>query len=195
MGWVKDVHQQLATRPPSAAPVAIRWEHEHGGTVNVLMIATALEDADEAALATLDGWRIEACGVLVSRLEEAAGDYAVGLFTSAFQDASRRVNADLLHFGRAHCEVLLAGEPVVWASSSDDLVPAVHDTLVGWVEDGRIVGAARGSVRRRLADQSLAGAVVDGAASAEPAEEVARRIWGNVAPWPGPEWTRIPASQ
>lgn len=194
LGWMKDLLAQVDARGPGAAPVSLRWEHEHGGTVNVVLVATALEDADAPSADTLDGWHIEACGVLVSRLEAAAGEYAVALFTHAL-DGGGRANPDLLHFARAHCQGLLGAAPLEWVGSGAELEPVVLRNVARWVEEVRAGAGVERLERLGRIDARLRDALEAAAGGALPALSAARAVWAEVGPWPGVEWARIAAAK
>lgn len=109
LSWMVDFVRTSRWRPDSGAPVTFAWESEHGASVSVVMLAT--RESDDPYLASrrrLDSWRMRSCAVVASATRgDGESDHKVGLFTEEASD-SVGVNQELLQFGRAHCDGLLA---------------------------------------------------------------------------------------
>ncbi len=211
LAWLKDFFGLLEERPDGES-VALQFEAEHGATVNVVMVAT--RDASQVMLNpwTLEGWSIECCGVILSDLE-GEGDgrhYKVAMFTDR---SERRINQELLHFGRAHCEGLLkqAGARVRGAKGAPepiDIEQAMIRQIARWIERVRtwkvkmppIVDSREARIRwvarsLGLADERLASSLVGQMDEATPVEDAAAALWASVAPWPGPLWQGMRTSK
>jgi len=208
LSWMKDMLETIRQRPADGEPVGLQWEGEHGSSVNVVLVAVRDPDSGHSNPWSLDGWSIEHCGVVVSELEAAAHDYQFAIFTELLPGLEGRINQDLLHFGRAHCQGLLdQGGSRAHGSQADVINEAVVRQLTQWISglrawqaDGRTDVPASGVERIRwvaeqlgLADHRLARALgmqmdVGGAP-----EEAALRIWHSVPLWPGPLWEQLGA--
>lgn len=100
LGWLAGFLASVQSRPPGSAPVEIGWEAEHGGLINVILIA---RDGTEES--TLEGWTVERAAVVLQDVGADTGLSALALFTEPDDDGS--VQAELLHFARTHAEGLL----------------------------------------------------------------------------------------
>ncbi len=203
LSWMKDFLDALHHRPPSANPVSLQFEVEHGATVSAVMVlersATANRLPPEERW-TLDGWDVRCCGVVLSDLEAGGSeDYKVGMFT---ERTPGPVNQELLHFGRAHCEGLLAqagarvrdgrGTP-----ASEQLERTLVHQIARWIERvrrWRSIGEVpkEPAARERwvahhlgLADLRLARALSEEMDRDSPPESAALALWKRVEPWPG----------
>lgn len=208
LSWMKDLVDALHRRPPGGQSVGLQFEVEHGATANVILV---LERDRRLAASThpwtLDGWDILNCAVVLSDLESSGTeDYKVGLFTERVAGRPDRVNHELLHFGRAHCEGLLvqAGTRVQTERgplATDVVEHALVHQIARWIERVRVWRttsstaprdvSARGKwVARRLglADARLARALAREMDRDTPPREAAERLWRSVHPWPGPAW-------
>lgn len=200
LAWMKDVVETLRARPPEGQPVSMLFEAEHGATVNAIMV---MERAGLTEPWSLEGWRIECAAVVVSDLENPQGaEHKLALFTERLGERGT-INQELLHFCRAHCNGLL--KQVGWRARGEQGAPetgAIAEMyrrhVERWVDQIRV--QARGGescpsdrdervrwVGRQLgiADQFLAAAIADEMESDTPASEVAERVWGGAAAWPG----------
>lgn len=205
LAWWKDVRRVIATRPADSAPVAVQWEGAHGSSLNVLLVAVAPDDLAPDAPFSLEGWTIVRASVLLSELRATGTrDYRVGLYTE-LGEGGREPNAELVQFGRAHCEALLAqgGARLLGASGAPD--PEAFDAIVvgqiaEWLQHVRswgLYGANTAAhvprepeVRAKwvagqlgLGDPWLARSLSDEMDGTRPALAVARAIWDEVPSW------------
>ncbi|NCG22162.1 MAG: hypothetical protein GWP91_24360, partial [Rhodobacterales bacterium] len=203
LSWYKDFLHTLQERP-SGHSVAVQWEAEHGATVNVVMLARRdRSDASGVRAWSLEGWQVEACGVVLADLGGQGGrDYQVGMFT----ESGRRhvgLSQELVHFGRAHCGGLLKqagwrvrdsrGAPAPW-----ELERGIVRQIARWIERTRGFfidesvdeEAASGLVAQRLGlvDPRLARALARERQRDEPPERAAEALWASVPAWPGVEF-------
>lgn len=204
LSWLKDVIQTLRDRPDGSAPVGLQWEGAHGASVNVLLVCVRDLGVPESPW-SLDGWSVERCSVLISELRgTGVRDYRVGLFTEPL-GPTRQVNQDLLHFGRAHCENLLAqgGARVFGAGGRppvEDLDRVVVAQIAGWIDRVRAWRQLTSpfpvpeepEARARwvagqlgLSDAALARALAEEADGGRSPSEAAVAIWNAVEPWRG----------
>jgi len=202
LSWMKDVLGILKERPAIGAPVGLQWEAEHGSSVNVLLVCVRDADAPEIDddVWTLDGWSIEHCGVVLSELEGGGREYQFAIFTELLPGPAGRINQELLHFGRAHCEGLLAQGG---ARARGPGVGAFEDAVIaqveGWIEQARAAydaldGPCSGrwiAARLGLADHRLARSIALQVPLATSAREAARAIWEEFPRWPGPLWEQL----
>jgi len=196
LSWLKDLLQRVAARPAGAAPAQMALEEEHGALISVVLLAVRDEDAPEDAW-TLDGWRLEAAGVLLTELEVAARGYALGLFTEPLPGEPERVNLDLLHFARSHCQELLdqarVRARVDEGAGRATVREAVVEHLAEWAALVRGATLPDDPEARRdrvaddlgLADPHLAAALAAARESTRDPREVAVGLWDAVVPWPG----------
>ncbi|MBN2797701.1 MAG: succinylglutamate desuccinylase/aspartoacylase family protein [Deltaproteobacteria bacterium] len=187
LDFLRALRRGAAERGPGA-PMSVHWEGEHGASVNVVLMATREGGACEGR--SLEGWRVDHCGIVLSDLEAGAErGYGVALFTEPREGAP--VNQELIAFGRAHCEALLQqGGDRLSGQGGEALARAVDRAIVGhltgWIAQAR---AAAPSVDPRwasehlgLADPLLVGLVVAAAlGGGDPGEEAAR-IWRGAEP-------------
>jgi hypothetical protein len=131
--------------------------------------------------------------VLVSDLEQKGHrQHRVALFT---EPDSGRVNTELLHFGRAHCEGLVTQASRTHARSLEEFENGVRRQLAGWIRRVRTwrteVPVERRSRRRwvarrlGIADPWLARALELELDADTPPPEAAATLWESVPPWPG----------
>jgi hypothetical protein len=202
LAWMKDFLASISTRAGSGEPVALCWEAEHGGSVNVVLLARRIDDVPLEPW-SLGGWVIERAAVVVHEPGRGRQD-GLGLFTEP--DHRGQVNQELLHFGRAHCEGLLhqAGWRIAGRAGPTlklRVETAVVEQIGRWVAAVRADRArfeqlaAEGSYEiaaRRLGITDLDAVVALVHASLEDGAnvEVARRVWTAVGSWP----TRPPAA-
>lgn len=191
MAWLKDWTRQVAQRGRGGAPIGLHWEHEMGDSVNVVLIATASEDGAVAGSGVLDGWRIEAAGVLISQLERTGGDYAVGLFSHVLDGGIDHANSNMLQFARSHCQSALGTGPVQWTRDAADMDERVIQRISRWIVDAR----ADGGVCPKHADPTLVVAVETAARGDDSPMVAARGMWEKQAAWPGADWQHISASR
>lgn len=194
--WLKGLVSTLRKRPEGGAPAGIRFEGEHGSSINVVLLAVCDGEPDDAW--SLDGWRVERCVVLVSSLGVRDTSARVGVFTEPLPGPERRVNPELLQFGRAHCQGLLSegGSPMVdgdaelaeylfveriarWIERARDLTDTPFPVPEGEEERRRWLQARLG-----LVDTDLVKQLVREMDSDLPARPVARALWDMVVPWP-----------
>lgn len=198
LAWLRELAGMLAGRPQAG----VRLEGEHGSTVNVVLVGEAAPGASPGA-EDLDAYEITACAVVLSDLaSQGRHEEEIALFTDALDGG--RPCAELVAFGRAHCERLLATTAPV-----DDLEAAARAQLVRWIEQIRVFRpirdtlpsdlAARGRwVGRRLglSDPGLAVAVAGALDDDLPAPQLADRLWRAAAPPSGADagraWTSPP---
>jgi hypothetical protein len=204
LSWMKDLLRQVGQRPSSRAPVCLQLEEEHGSLVNIVLLAVrdpVAREVDDPW--TLEGWRPLACGVVLTEFEVGGRDYAVGMFTEPI-GAGGRLNLDLLHFGRAHCQGLLDQVGARQRFDCDSAALAeFQETLVELI--AAWVSAVRGGTDRALsappphregrmrwvaeelglADPILVAALADEIDGARDPIHVAREMWRAVEPWPG----------
>lgn len=202
LAWMRDLVEALRDRPAGPGSVSIQWETEHGATVSVVLLAVR-RPGMQAEVGSLEGWSVERCAVVLSDLEHSSGrDYKVALLTEPLGDEGP--NAELVHFGRQHCQNLL--QQARWRVQGpapvdcEAIEGAVVAQLARWIERARDGGASasmpdeplerrRGLARRLgIADERLASALVDQMGGEGPVEDVARALWEGVAPWPGRLW-------
>jgi hypothetical protein len=118
----------------------------------------------------------------------------------------RAINQELLHFGRAHCEGLLkqAGARIGGSGGAPDPgdIEGAMVTQIGkWIErvrtwtttvppmiEGREAKTRWVARNLGIADERLAGALVNEMDSEVSVEEAAAALWASVEPWPGPMW-------
>ena len=203
LSWFKDFLFTLQQRP-SGQSVALQWEAEHGATVNVVMLAVRRQDELEARAWSLDGWHVQACGVVLANLEgEGGGDYRLGLFT----DETRvGLSQELVQFGRAHCNGLLKqagwrvreprGAPPSWALEEGMVAQIARwiERVRGWRDDpdAHTEDVADWVAQRLgIVDTHLAGALALQMRRDDPVDEVAAALWASVVPWPGPNWQQL----
>ena len=203
LSWMKDFVMSLQRRPRPSRPVALQWEGEHGATVSVVVVAEREVGSPPTEPWTLEGWTIKRCGVILSDLESTGEDYEVGIFTEASPGYASGANQELLAFGRAHCDGLMA--QAGWRVRGDAGAPdeaAFESCLVGqiarWIERVRVWRhssrtapestdeRARWVARRLgLKDQRLARALAREMMTDTPVDEAALALWRSVPPWPG----------
>lgn len=203
LAWMKDLVTDLASRPPDAVPAAMGWETEHGGSVNVMLVAR-LRDGHEPTPWSLEAWRVERCAVLVAS-GSGGQAYQIALFTEP--DDTGAFHAELAHFGRTHVERVLrqstwryhgSGGPrsrlaleqavlKVTAELAQQLVKIedlLRETPEG--ERARVAADRLGLLDVAIADQ-LQHAVLEGV---DPLE-AARRLWTRTEAWPGKLWGEL----
>ncbi len=209
LSWMKDQLDMLRSRPDSSEPVGLMWEAEHGSSVNVLLVAVRDPEAGPPDPWSLEGWSIEHCGIVMSELEGGSQDYQFAVFTEMLPGIEGRINADLLHFGRSHCEGLLAqAGPRAHGSEVAAFESAVIDQLAIWlrtlracVDDPEQSVPGPGTERSRwvaetlgLADHRLARALGLQLDAPGAPNEAAAAIWAAVPMWPGPLWAQLQES-
>lgn len=203
VAWLKDFVQTIGQRDAQAAPMAMCWETEHGGSVNIMLVAHH-EGEGEPDPWSLDDWTIERCSVLVSD-SAGAQDYQVALFTA--RDDQGIVNQELVHFGRMHCERLLKqsswrfqgrGGALAQHALENAARQLVADQVASVTELRHelrdVPEAARGEwVARRLGllDREISQRVAEAVTEGHPVPDAARRIWKDLTPWPGPLWREM----
>ncbi|MFT4628582.1 MAG: putative deacylase [Myxococcota bacterium] len=197
LSWMKDMLSTLRGRPEGGSGVEMHWETEHGGSVNVVLLATRHAGPTEGRT-LLDGWSVDRCAVLVSDLQRRGHrEHRVALFT---EPGAGRRNAELLHFGRAHCEGLVTQASQTRARHVDQFERGVQEQLAGWIRrvrswDGRLAPvdsrARTRWVARRLgiADTWLAHALSVEMHSTSPADRAAQALWESVPEWPSVGWS------
>jgi predicted deacylase len=203
LSWMKDFVLALQRRPRPSRPVALQWEGEHGATVSVVVVAERPLGAPDGAPWSLEGWSICRCGVILSDLESTGEDYEVGIFTEDSDAYDVQANQELLAFGRAHCDGLMAqAEWRVRGESgppeADDLEQCLVAQIARWIDRVRVWRESSGTtpateeeraawVARRLGlkDQRLARALAREMMTDTPSEEAARALWQSVPAWPG----------
>jgi hypothetical protein len=215
LSWMKDLVDSLHRRPADGHPVGLQFEVEHGATVNVVLVLERApltidrtgHGVDGSLPWTLDGWDVASCAVVLSDLESSGTeDYKVGLFTERVPGRADRLNQELLHFGRAHCEGLLAQAGAKVQAERGPIAPSdVEQALVAqiarWIERVRVWRGtsqttprditARGrwvASRLGLADARLARALAREMEREGSPDEAALRLWQSVQPWPGAAW-------
>jgi predicted deacylase len=175
--------RELSTLLHGRADAAVRFEVEHGSTVNLVLVCEAPEGA-VPALEDLEAWEVTATAVVLSDLASARRHLEeVALFTDAFD--GDRPCAELIAFGRAHCDRLIRS-----TDGAPDLEGAVKAQLIRWIERVRVFRPVRASlpdepaargrwVARRfgLSDPSLAAALAACLDDDVPAAEHADRLW------------------
>jgi hypothetical protein len=201
--WLKGILATLAARPPGQ-PVGIQWEAAHGASIHVMLVAIRDEDAPDRPW-SLDGWSVERCSVLVSDLRgSGVRDTRIGLFAEPLGGPFLQVNQELLGFGRAHCERLLAqGGPRVrgetGAPPPNELEAVIVAQIAGWLERVRgwrteaLVPPPREVEARTrwvagqlgLCDDWLAEGLAAEMDTTRAALEVARSLWDAVPDWQG----------
>jgi hypothetical protein len=199
LSWMKGFIHTLARRAPGGEPISLCWEAEHGGTINVVLLAKLVgESAGDPW--SLESWSVERCAVVLHGVHGAENGDEIAMFTEP--DHRGLVNQELLHFGRAHCEGLL--KQAGWRISGRP-GPALQVQLDQAVVDliGRYVALLRrelagregsealssGWVAQRLGivDGSFASALTRWVGEAGSHQEVARRIWASIPAWAGDE--------
>ena len=191
--WYRGFVEAMGRRPPGGASISVGWEAEHGGAINVVLLARATGDAT-VQLGSLDGWRAERAAVVVSELEGvSSNEYQLALFTEP--NVAGDVNQELLHFGRAHCSGLL-GQAQGWVSGRPGPSLTVRAgqsaqlLIARWIHRVRVDGSgdaeASWAAGRRLGlgDPSLLERVVEAALGDEDPARAAWRIWDSAAIWP-----------
>lgn len=194
--WLKGLVSTLRHRPDHGAPAGIRFEGEHGTSVNMILVATRDDPAPTGW--SLEGWRVERCAVLVSSLGGRLPGGRVGVFTEPLPGRDVGSSAELLQYGRAHCESLLlqGGVPTIDGDAEQAEFVFVEQ-LARWIErardlrdsplpvpEGRRAREAWLRSRLGLADTDLVGILVRELGSDAPARPIARAIWDMVVPWP-----------
>ncbi len=200
VGWLKDLVNDLAARPPGSQPVELVWETEHGSTVNVVLIAR-YDGEGEPEPGTLEPWTIVRGAVLLSDL--GLGGVQVGLLTEPGPGGA--VNQELLQFGRAHCEGLRAqarvavrgrAGPMMRVNLEAALMRVLTESaaaLRGVALPAQGPGprgvalARRAGLRDVAATDALAEALAAGASEVEAARDVLR----DTPPWPGALWQEL----
>ncbi len=203
LAWLKDLLALGAARPAGAAPVRVALEEEHGALISVVALAVCETDHCTIEDFTLEGWRIEAAGVIVTDFDVAARDYALGLFTGPLPGEPERVNLDLLHFVRAHCQGLLdqlgSRSRIDVGVEGAAFEALVVQRIARWVETARAAtdrpagGPPRDRDGRRrwiaeeldLADPTLIAALADALTDGREPLAIADALWRSVRPWPG----------
>lgn len=194
LSWLKGFVHTLQERPTGDGSLSLCWEAEHGGSVNVVLLAR-WEDEGPPVSRSLEGWAIERCAVVLSELEGlGANEYQLGLLTEPGPD--EMVNQELLHFCREHCEGLLKqAEWWVTGQPGPSVLLRVGQAIQGliqrWIERMR---ATQGDPTRREAevtarrlgirDPWLRERLVEAALGQDPSGVSARRIWEAVEAWP-----------
>jgi hypothetical protein len=191
MAWLKDWTRQVSQRGRGGSPIGLHWEHEMGDSVNVVLIATASEDGAVAGSGVLDGWRIEAAGILISQLEQTGGDYAVGLFSHVLDGGIDHANPNMLQFARSHCQSALGTGPVQWTRDADELDERVIERISMWIVDAR----SDGGVGPKHADPTLVASIEAAAQGDDSPMVAARGIWERQQEWPGADWQHISVSR
>ncbi len=177
LSWLRELAALVGERPDAT----VRFEAEHGSTVNVVLVGVAAHDPGPG----LAAWDLVACGVVLSDLAGRGSHLEeVGLFTDGFDGDAP--SPELVAFGRAHCERLVQGpEP-------GRLEDAVRRQLVAWIERVRVFKPVRASlpedpaarqrwVARRLGlgDPAVAAAISAALDDDLPASEHADRLWSS----------------
>ncbi|MEO0606484.1 MAG: hypothetical protein AAF211_33970, partial [Myxococcota bacterium] len=190
-----DFLEACRARSPDCAPLDLQLEAEHGATVNVVLVLERDPSvAEPSPQYPLDGWTIEKCAVILADVERSPGSAPLAWFTEV---EGERVNQELLHFGRAHCEGLwLHGKQL--AVSIDEFEEDLVAQIAGWVEHVRLWRRTSRSVPRDpeararwigkrlgLVDARLARLLAREMDGTRPAVEVAELLWQGVPPWPG----------
>ena len=206
LAWLRDTLDLLSARGEGSAPFGLQWEVEHGGSVNVVLVCVQSPETSASTNWTLDGWEIEQCAVVLTDLEAGARDYQLGLFTELLAGPEGRINQDLIHFGRAHCEGLLrqGGDRAFGldvAALEHRVVEQLADWVAAvrtWVADPMVNTPEPGTERVRwvaeqlgLADHRLARVLAVQADRGGESEEVADLLWRSVPPWPGRLWDSV----
>jgi hypothetical protein len=195
--WLKGLVRDLRTRGPSSRPASLHFEGGHGASVNVVLVAM-YDGGEPPAQWSLDGWRVERCGVLIS----SAGSEAarIGVFAEPLPGPERRLNLELLHFGRAHCQgLLLHSRRPESLADADSSQQQIIKQLQSWIErarDQEIVQSDQPMSLREterwlgerlgLSDRELVQALVRQMHSNELSTEAAERLWRDTPPWPPP---------
>jgi hypothetical protein len=203
LSWMKDFLDALHHRPASSNPVSLQFEVEHGATVSAVMVlerSATGNRMDPELQWTLDGWDVRCCGVVLSDLEAGGSeDYKVGMFTERVPGP---VNQELLHFGRAHCEGLLAQagarvRDAGGAPASEQLERTLVHQIARWIERVRrwrtVSDVPKDKAARErwvahhlgLADLRLARSLAEEMDKDTPPEAAALAMWKRVEPWPG----------
>jgi predicted deacylase len=193
LAWMKDFLSTLGARPGAGEPVSLCWEAEHGGTVNVILLARRVDDVPVETW-SIGGWTIERCAVVVHDPGHGRQD-GLGLFTEP--DHRGQLNQELVHFGRAHCEGLLhqAGWRISGRAGPTLLLrieTAVIEQIGRWVaafraERARVLArpaAERpGYLARMLgvADLRAVEALLVEVEAGGADVEIARRVWNGVS--------------
>jgi predicted deacylase len=193
LAWMKGFVRTVVQRTPGEGSLSLCWETEHGGSVNVVLLARwEGEGAPDAR--SLDGWTIERCAVVLSELEGfGANEYQLGLVTAVGDH--QQANQELLHFGRAHCGGLLKqAEWSVTGQPGPALLQRVGQAIQGlvhrWIERVRASSSTQwreaevAARRLGIRDPWLRERVVQAALSEQPSAASARQIWESVEPWP-----------
>ncbi|TVQ90972.1 MAG: hypothetical protein EA397_10775 [Deltaproteobacteria bacterium] len=194
--WLKGLVSTLRSRPKGGAPAGIRFVGEHGTSVNVILLATS--EVDPGPGWSLESWRIERCAVLVSSLGGQGRGGRVGIFTEHKTGEEASANAELLQYGRAHCESLLVqGDAPTIDGDAEQAEYVFVEQLARWVERARDLRDSPFPVpddqadrerwmrsRLGLVDPDLVRTLVRELDQRAPARPVARAIWDLVVPWP-----------
>jgi hypothetical protein len=182
LGWLASFLAAVQSRPPGSAPVEIGWEAEHGGLINVILIAR--DGTDET---TLEGWTVERAAVVLQDVGADTGLSALAMVTEPDDEGS--VQAELLHFARTHAEGLLRqatrrtrlrGGPILDRPGFGPWQP-LRERAETWILAMRAepndTDATRWARRLGLVDPALAEALVACAASAlSPAQAAAEAV-------------------
>jgi hypothetical protein len=131
--WLKGLVVALHHRDPNGAPAGLRFEREHGTSVNIILVM--VRDHPAGRDWNFDGWRVERCAVLVSSLGGSVPGGRVGVFTEPLPGRAVGNNPELLQYGRAHCEALLmqAGDEPLAADPARAEMMFVEQ-LARWIE-------------------------------------------------------------
>jgi len=202
LSWARDFLATLRTRSDPST-VSLQWEAEHGASINIVLVALRHRGAQDTNEWSLENWDIARCGVLFANLAGRGSDYQVGLFTERMHG---EINQELIHFGRAHCHGLMRQASVGdtgQAAGVDEFEDILVDQIARWLERIRgwrrslsmpPAGRSRASwiaQRLAIADDRLAAWLERHMLTDEPALELAREMWQEIAPWPGPLWQAL----
>ena len=185
--WLRDLSGLLHGR----ADAVVRFEVEHGSTVNVVLICELDADAGAAVPDSLERVEIVACAVVLSDLASQGSHLEeVGLFTDSLD--GDRACPELVAFGRVHCERLLGT-----GDGAASLEDAVKAQLARWIERVRVFRAVRSTlptdpaalarwVARRfgLSDPALAAALAAALDDEGSADDLADHLWRTVGAAP-----------
>lgn len=197
LGWIKHLLALHDRRADRGEPASVLWEDEHGASLNLILVARR-EGAGAVDPWSLDGWRVERCGVVLSDLvAPSTQDYALGLFTEPGPGGEpASVHQELAAFGRAHAQALL-GHARWHGGGGEGLREQVLERMTHWVvaaRDGRgaLTPPPEDLDERALwvadwiglADMGVARDIAGAVLSQEPARQVAERIWEETPSWP-----------
>jgi hypothetical protein len=189
--WIHAFLQDAVARPSGSAPVELCWEAEHGGSINVLLLARRTTASAEGAAWSLEGWQVERAAVIVHDLHERSdqGDQ-LALFTEP--DGKGVVNQELLHFARAHCEGLLrqarsryrlhpgGGAALVRSGPEAPLLERIALVVAEARACSPVPSATELSTRFGLVDDELCEALERALPGDDEPVSVARRIWSAI---------------